>query len=189
MSRLISRMAVSWSRRLGELEGVFELALPVAVRRKAETLGHLARGVELEQLVRHVAHFGLDARLGAGPGGAAHAVERGLGFARAAEALHQVHARQRDVELGAAGVFEQHVVALGFALGDLPQPQVLRHAVLGMDHVVAGLEVDQVGGERGQGGFGRRAPGRPVRRFRRDLPSRILQVSNLGKRCRAGPAP
>ena len=145
MSRLISLMAVSWSLGLGEFEGVLELALPVAVGRECEAFGHLALGVELQQLVRHVAHFGLDAGLGAGPGGAAHAVERRLGFARAAEALHQVHARQRHVELGAAGVFEQHVVALGFALRDLAQAQELRHAVLRVDHVIAGLEIDQVG--------------------------------------------
>ena len=82
----------------------------------------------------------------------------GLALPGAAEALHQVHARQRDIELGAAGIFEQHVVALGLALGDLPQPQILRDAVLGVDDVIARLEIDQVGGESGQRGFrGRRA--------------------------------
>ena len=46
---------------LGEFERVLELALPVAVVRKREALGHLALRIELEQLVGHVAHFGFDA--------------------------------------------------------------------------------------------------------------------------------
>jgi hypothetical protein len=78
----------------------------------------------------------------------------GLALARAAEPLHQVHAGQRHVELGAGGVFEEHVIALGLALGDLAQPQVLGHAVLGVDHVIAGLEIDHVGGKGGQRGLG-----------------------------------
>ena len=58
----------------------------------------------------------LTARFGAGPGGAAQAVERRAGFAGAAVFLHQVHARERHVELGVAGVLEQHEVALVLAL-------------------------------------------------------------------------
>ena len=151
-------MAAELVARFGELEGVVELALPVAVVREGEALGHFALGVELEQLVRHVAHFGLDARLGTAPGGAAHAVERRGGFARAAKALHQIHAGQRHVELGAAGIFEQHVVALRLAVIDFAQAQEAGHAMLGMHHVVAGLQVDQVRGEGGQRGLaGRRA--------------------------------
>ena len=103
-----------------ELESILKLALPIAVPGELKALGHFALGVELEQLVRHVAHLGLDAGLGAGPGGAAHAVQCGLALARSAEALHQVHARQRYVELGVGGIFQKHVVALGFALSDLP---------------------------------------------------------------------
>ena len=59
----------------------------------------------------------------------------------------QIHAGQRDVQLGAAGVLEEHVVALGVALRDLAEAEVLRDAVLGVDHVIAGLQVDEVGGE------------------------------------------
>ena len=61
---------------LGEFEGVFEFALPVGIGRKGEAFGHAALGVELEQLVRHVAHFGFDAGFAGGPGGAAQPVER-----------------------------------------------------------------------------------------------------------------
>ena len=114
----------------------------------------------------------------------------GLGFARAAKALHQVHARQRHVELGAAGVFEQHVVALGLALRDLPQAQELRHAVLGVDHVIARLQVDQVGGEGGQRGFARRAPGPPFRRLsNRSSEPKYYKLRILETRSRAGSAP
>ena len=84
----------------GEFEGVLELALPVAVGGEGEALGQLALGVELEQLVGHVAHPGFDAGLGARPGGAAQPVERRRAFPRAAVLLHQVHARERHVELG-----------------------------------------------------------------------------------------
>jgi len=98
--------------RGGEFEGVFKLALPITIGRVDEAFGHLARGIELEELVGHVAHFGFDARFGTGPGGAAHPVERGFGLARAAEALHQVHARKRNVELGPRRVLQDHVIAL-----------------------------------------------------------------------------
>ena len=135
---------------LGEIESVLEFSLPVAVGGKRKPVGHFARGVELQQLVRHVAHLGLDAGFGFGPSGAAHAVEGGFAFAGAAETLDQVHARQRDVEFGSGGVFEQHVVALGVAQGDLAQTQELGYAVVGVYHEVAGLEIDQIGGERPQ---------------------------------------
>ena len=142
--------------RLGEFEGIFEFALPVAIRGKPKALRHLAGGVELEQLVRHVAHFGFDPRLGARPGDASHAVKRRLGVAPATPPLDQVHAGQGHVELGAAGIFEEHVVALGLALGDLAQAQVLSHSMLGVHHVIARLQIDQVGGKSGQRGLGNR---------------------------------
>ena len=44
----------------GELEGVLEFALPVGVVREREAFSHAALGVELQQLVRHVAHLGFD---------------------------------------------------------------------------------------------------------------------------------
>ena len=41
---------------------------------------------------------------------------------------------------------------------DLAQTQEVGHAMLGMHHVIAGLQIDQVGGEGSQRGFaGRRA--------------------------------
>ena len=67
---------------LGELEGVFEFALPVGIGREGEAFGHAALGVELQQLIGHVAHFGFDAGFARGPGGAAEPVERRRAFAR-----------------------------------------------------------------------------------------------------------
>ena len=96
---------------LGVLECVLELPLPVAVRGERKPLGRLAGGIEFQQFICHIPHARLDARLGTGPGGAAHAVEHGLVLTRAAKALHQVHARQGDVQLGAAGILQQHVIA------------------------------------------------------------------------------
>ena len=80
-------------------EGVFEFALPVAVWRERETLRHPALGVELQKLIRHVAHFRFDARFRFFPGDAAEAVERRLGFACAAILLDQIQARERHVQL------------------------------------------------------------------------------------------
>ena len=145
----------------GVFEGVFEFALPVGVRGKGEAFGDLALGVELEELFGHVAHFGFDAGFGFGPGSAAEFVEGGFGVAGAAVLLDEVHAGERDVELVAAVVLEQHEVALLVALDDFAEAEELADAVLGMDHVVAGFEVADVGGERahladvgGDGGIG-----------------------------------
>ena len=150
MSRLISLVARDLVLGLGEFEGVFEFALPVGIARKREALGHAALRVELQQLVRHVAHFGFDARLACGPRGAAQPVERRRRFARAAIFLHQVHARQRHVQLGVARVFEQHEVALLLALDDLAEAQKLPDAVRDVHHVIARLQIGQIRRERRQ---------------------------------------
>ena len=78
----------------------------------------------------------------------------GRRVSRAAEPLHQVHAGQRHIELGLAGVFQKHVIAGLDAVRDLAKPQEAADAVLGVNHVVACLEVGQVRRERAQ-----RAPG------------------------------
>ena len=154
MSRLICADCGELVLGFGVLEGVFEFALPVGVGRERKAFGHAALGVELQQLVRHVAHFGFDARFGFRPGGAAEPVEGRLRFSRAAIFLDQIQARQRNVELRFAGVFEQHEVALLIALHDLANAEKLSDAVRGVDHEVAGLEIGDVGGKRGQLRFG-----------------------------------
>ena len=83
-----------------ELERVFEFLLPVRVGTKRVAGHRLARGVELEQLFRHVAHRLLDAGLGLLPGGAAQPIERRL--RRRREFLDQVEAFDRHEQLGVA---------------------------------------------------------------------------------------
>ena len=132
-----------------ELEGVFELALPVGIRRKREAVGHAALGVELQQLIRHVLHLGLDARFAGGPRRSAEPIERRTGFSRAPVLFDQVHARERDVKLRVACVFEQHEIALLLALHDFADADEFPYAVRDVDHVLAGLQIGEVGGEGG----------------------------------------
>ena len=75
-------------------------------------------------------------------------------FAGAAIFLDQIQARERDVELGVARVFEQHEVALVVALRDLARAQESADAVRFVDHVIAGLQIRHVGGEGGELRFG-----------------------------------
>ena len=84
---------------------------------------------------------------------------------RAAKPLHQIHARERHIKLVPAGVFDDHVIAFGVALRDLAKAQELGHAVLAVDHIIARLEVDNVG-RKGLARSLRRRPSRDrVRSF------------------------
>ena len=136
---------------VGERE--LELLLPVRVGRERVPLHGLARGVELEQLVGHVAHGLLDARLGLLPGGAAETIERRVAAAR--ELLHEVEPVDRDEQLVVAGVAQLHELARLVADVDLLQPDEHADAVVHVDDVIADLEIAEVG-EEGLGG--RRAP-------------------------------
>ena len=64
MSRLIVGDRVLLVRCQVPLEGVLELLLPVRIGAERVARHRLARGVELEQLLGHVTHRLLDARLG-----------------------------------------------------------------------------------------------------------------------------
>ncbi len=134
----------------GVFEGVLELALPAAVAGELESAGHAALGVEFEQLVGHVAHFGLDARFGALPTDASEFVERGGGVAGAAEFLDEVHASQGDVELGVARVFDQHEIAALAVLGKFADAEETADAVDVVYDVIAHGEVGGAGGESGE---------------------------------------
>ena len=113
----------------------------------------LARGVELEQLLGHVAHGLLDLGLGLLPGRAAEPIERRL---RAAGVfLDQIEALDRHEQLRVAVIAQLeeflHDVAAGD--GDLLEADELADAVIDVDDQIADLEIAQVGEERG----GRRA--------------------------------
>ena len=134
--------------RLVEREGVLELGLPGGVRAEGVALGGLARGVQLDQLGRDLAHRLARPALALGPVGAAEPVEAGLLAADVAG--HLVERVGRDEELvrwvAALGgaVLEDEVLAhrpLHLALPHLHEPA---DAVLLVHDVVAGLELERV---------------------------------------------
>ena len=143
------------------VEGVFELLLEFVVVGEGGALRGVALGVELEQLGGHVLHGLAHARLGLGPLLRAEPVEhrRGAGVGGAVF-LDQIEARERDVELGLLGEFENHEFDGEAVLHNLFQALVLGDAVLDVDDVVADGEVAEVGDEgRGLGALGLGASG------------------------------
>ena len=109
----------------------------------------LARGIEFEQLVGHVFHGLLHARLGLLPLLRAQPVQRRLHAFRRAVLLDQVEPRERHVEPRALGVLQDHELGgLAIALRDFLQTLVLPDAVLDVHHVVVDGEIAEVGEER-----------------------------------------
>ena len=139
-------------------EGALELLLPMGVGGEGVARHRLARGVELQQLLRHVAHRLLDLGLGALPAGAAEAIERRPGAARVL--LDQVEPLDRDEQLVLAVIaqLEELGGVADAAAADLLEPDELADAVVDVDDEIADLQVAEVGEE------GRRhralAPGR-----------------------------
>ena len=136
--------------RQRELERVLEFFLPVRVGAERVTGHGLARRIELEQLLGHVAHGLLDLGLGALPGGAAEPIERRL---RAAGVfLDQVETLDRHEQLRVAEIAKLeellHDVAAGD--GDLLEADELADAVIDVNDQIADLEVAQVGEECGR---------------------------------------
>ena len=117
--------------------------------------------VELQQLVGHVLHGLLHARLGLGPLLRAELVQyrRGPGIGGAVF-LDQVEARERHVE--ARGSANSRIMNSTFEaiLHDLFQAVVAGDAVLDVDNVVADGEVAEVGDEGGGLRLGRLGSGR-----------------------------
>ena len=112
------------------------------------TLRHLALRIELQQFVGHVLHGLADARLGLRPRRRAQMVQRRLRALRRAIFLHQVEPRERHVEPRALGIFQQHELGVAIALIDFLQPLILPDAVLDVHHVVADLQIAEVGKKR-----------------------------------------
>ena len=128
------------------LERVLELLLPVRVGAEGVAGHRLARGVELQQLLGHVAHGLLDARLGLLPRRAAELVERRP--RRAGVLLDEVEPLDRDEQLVLAGVAELHELLRREADVDLLQADEHADAVVDVDDEVADLQVAEVGEER-----------------------------------------
>ena len=133
-------------RRQLPLEGVLELLLPVGVGAEGVTRHRLARGVELEQLLGHVAHGLLDARLGLLPGRAAQAIERRPG--RAGVLLNEIEPLDGDEQLVFAGVAKLHELLRLEPDVDPLESDEDADAVVDVDDEVAGLEVAEVRQER-----------------------------------------
>ena len=132
-------------RRLLKCKRVFELALPGCVGGGGNPAAHFAVGVELQKLLRHVAQGALDSGLGAFPGGAAQAVQGRFGAFVGAILFHQVQALQGHVEPGLILKSQQHEVARRARHGNLPQTLINADAVIDVHHVVADLQVPEVG--------------------------------------------
>ena len=123
-------------------ERIFELTLPVGIRIERVPRHRLARGVQLEQLLGHVAHGLLDPGLRALPGGAAQFVERRL--RGAAVLLNEIEPLDGDEELVFARVAKLHELLHRVADADLLQPDELSDAVVDVDDQVADLEIAQI---------------------------------------------
>src|SRR5215210_3774540 len=107
-----------------------------------------ARRIELEQLLGHVAHRLLDARLRLLPRRPAKLVESGT--RAAGEFLNQVETLDRDEELVFAEVAEFHELLRLHAKLDSLQPDEHPDAVIDMHHEIADLQVAEVR-EKGAG--------------------------------------
>ena len=132
------------------LEGVFEFLLPVRIGGEGIAGHRLARGVELQQLLRHVAHGFLDAGLGLLPRGAAELVERRA--RRAGVLLDQVQPLDRNEELVLAGVAELHELLRRQADVDPLQADEHADAVVDVHDEVVDLQVAEVREERARRG-------------------------------------
>ena len=134
---------------LVEFEGVFEFALPVRIGREGVAGGHLAFGVELEELFGHVADGLADARLARFPDRGAETIEGGRGAAERVVFLDEVEARERDVESRVLRVMQEHEFAGRAFDGYLAQAVELADAVVDVDDVIAGFEIGEIAEEAG----------------------------------------
>ncbi len=121
--------------------------MPVGIRGEGEPTSQLALRVELQKLVRHVAHTSLYPGLGALPGNPSQAIDLRFGLATAAKLLHQVHARERHIELALVGILQQHEVRLYAILHHFLEAEETADTVLAVHHQIPGLEIRDIQGK------------------------------------------
>ena len=123
---------------------VLEFLLPVRVGGKSMAAHRLSRRVELQQLLGHVAHGLLHARLGLLPGGAAKAID--WRPRRAGVLLDEIEPLDRHEQLVLAGVAQFHELLRRLAHRDvqLLEPDERADAMIDMDHVVADFQIPQI---------------------------------------------
>jgi hypothetical protein len=143
------------------LETRFELGLPVGVRGKTEALLGLAPGVQLDEPVGEIADRRLDLFFPSLPGLAADLVELDLAAVGGDVLLDEVDLLDGDVDDLALGVFKLDVVALVAERRETHDPFEPPDAVVDVDDVVPGVEVDERV-DRAAGGFLHRAGDAPL---------------------------
>ncbi len=127
-----------------------------------------ASGVELEQLLGHVAHGLLDLLLRLVPGGPTQAIERRA--AGAGVLLDEVETLDRDEQLVIAVISKLEKLLHDVAVPNrkLLEPDELSDAIVDMNDVVADLQVAEIGEKRcGEGSLSTRA--RPSAIFLEDI--------------------
>ena len=130
------------------VEGVFKFLLEFIVLGEGSALRGGALGIELEQFTGHVLHGFAHSGLGLDPLLRTEFVEhRGGAGVGGAVFLDQVKARERDVELGLLGEFQDHELDRERVLHDFFEALILRDAVLDVDDIVADGEVAKIGDE------------------------------------------
>src|SRR5262245_564482 len=145
---------VPYGRRLidGQLvrKRALEFLLPVRIRREGVAWYRLPLGVQLQQLLGHVAHRFLDARLGFFPRRPTEAVEGWTGSA--CVLLNEIEALDGDEQLVVAVIAQlekflqtsTRSAARLRARGELLQSDELANPMIDMDHEVANFEIAQV---------------------------------------------
>ena len=128
------------------LERVFEFLLPVRIGSERMARDRPARGVELQQLLGHVAHRLLDLGLRALPGRSAEAVDRRT--RRAGVFLDQVEPLDRHEQLVVAGVAQLEELLHAVADANLLQADEHADAVVDVDDEVADLQIAKIGEKR-----------------------------------------
>ena len=126
------------------LERVFELFLPMRVGTERVAGHSFARGVELEQLLGHVAHGLLHPGFRALPRRAAEAIDRRP--RRTGVFLNEVEPLDRNEEFVVAGVSQlEEFLDVVAPDADLLQADEHADAVVDVDDEVANLEIAQIG--------------------------------------------
>ena len=142
MSRLDVGDRVLLIDRQLPFERVLELLLPVAVGTEGVPGNGAPGGVELQQLLCHVAHRLLDARLRFFPRGAAEAIERRTG--RAGVLLNEIEAFDGNEQLVVGRIAELHELLCVDADFDPLQADEHADAVIDVDDQVARLQVAEI---------------------------------------------
>ena len=131
----------------GVFEGILKLSHPFIFGGKSVAFGRLPLGVELDQLLAHILHGLADAGFRLGPCRRPQMIESRPGALGRPVFLDEVEAGERYIKPRPLGVFEQHEFRVAIALVDFLQTLVLANTVLDVHHVVAHLQVAEVGEE------------------------------------------